>query len=249
MITLPLCVVLFYRNLQAVRQTIHPGCFDPMGRRVAFGVGTGLGVKDAVLLRCRFWLGNNELGHIGITLPPKMNRVESTVHREFIRFLQDHDELHGAFISFETILSGKGWLAFINLFRERASFNPEETVSEIKASDIESLKLFGWYLGLFVGALQLMFMPSGGIWIHGGVINKNLELFNEPCLRRFCRELSLHRPIGNCEPLFQPPYYKGRSMPFKALIMRIIVSIAWQKVVVKVIVIQVVFGWPISLSM
>ncbi len=211
------CSTFLPENRHAIRQTIHAGQFDPMGRRVAFGVGTGLGVKDAVLLaNGEFWLGTNELGHIGITLPPKMNRVEATVHREFMRFLQDHDELHGAFISFETILSGKG-LARIHQFVSGAKhrLTPEETASEIKASDdIESLKLFGWYLGLFVGALQLMFMPSGGIWIHGGVINKNLEIFNEPCLRLFCRGLKSSPAYWDMRQQFPTTVLQGPEHAF-----------------------------------
>jgi glucokinase len=39
--------------------------------------------------------------------------------------------------------------------------------------------LFAWYLGLFVGSVQLIFMPEGGLWITGGVAIKHLDLFQQ----------------------------------------------------------------------
>jgi glucokinase len=172
--------------------TIHPGQSQMHGRRVAFGVGTGLGVKDVVpLADGSFWLGCNEVGHMGLSLPPKMNRVEATVHREFVKFLQQHDELRNHVISFETVLSGKGLARLHQFVRgSRYRLTPEETAQAIKESDDEeTLKMFAWYLGIFIATLQLVFMPTGGIWISGGVVHKNLDLFEEPYIRRLKRGL------------------------------------------------------------
>src|SRR3990167_5420802 len=95
---------------------IHPGVLNPYGRRVVFGLGTGLGFKDGLLLeRKKFWLGENEVGHIGILFPHEVGDLLRAGQAE------------------------------------------------------ETLALLAWYLGLLIGSLQLIFMPSGGIWMTGGV--------------------------------------------------------------------------------
>ncbi|OAI48803.1 hypothetical protein AYO45_04080 [Gammaproteobacteria bacterium SCGC AG-212-F23] len=67
-------------------------------RRVACGIGTGLGLKDGVLLdNGDFWLGYNEIGHIGVTTPPSAEKFLLQRHREFIHFLQqDQSQLPGS---------------------------------------------------------------------------------------------------------------------------------------------------------
>lgn len=57
------------------------------GRRVALGIGTGLGLKDGVFLpNGDFWLGHNEAGHIGITAPPAADERYLQMHHEFMHF-------------------------------------------------------------------------------------------------------------------------------------------------------------------
>lgn len=222
---------LAHQNKSQIR-FLNDAVADEHGRRVAFGVGTGLGVKDAVMLPTgEMWLGVNEMGHIGLTLPPKMNRVEASVHREFVRFYQEHDELRGGAITFESVLSGKG-LARIHQFIRGAKhrLTPEETAEEIKATeDEETLRLFAWYLGLFIGTLQLTFMPTGGIWINGGVINKNLELFDAPYLKKLFRGMQscsaylecrkqqpLNVLVGQSHAYLGAAFYVHRCFPNKA---------------------------------
>ncbi len=176
-------------------KTISGGQPNPHGHKVVFGVGTGLGVKHGVQMPSgELSLGTNEMGHIGLCLPPKMNRVEATIHREFVRFLQEHEELHSTIITFEKVLSGHG-LSCMHQFVKgsKLRLTPEETAADImNMEDQATLKLFAWYLGLFIGTLQLTFMPSAGIWMYGGVIHKNLILFEEPYL------YNLERGIKSC---------------------------------------------------
>ena len=156
---------------------------QPHGRRIALGLGTGLGLKDGVLLENGdFWLGKNEIGHIGIINPPLAHSTRLTQHREFIDFLyrqQSHDQQQ---ITFENILTGRG---LVNLHQflypsERLS-TPEMVGLEMQSGKTpELLDLFAWYLGLFTGSVQLMFMPEGGIWITGGVALKHLAIFSQP---------------------------------------------------------------------
>ncbi|OAI49537.1 hypothetical protein AYO45_06985 [Gammaproteobacteria bacterium SCGC AG-212-F23] len=44
----------------------------------------------------------------------------------------------------------------------------------------EILDAFAWYTGLFIGTVQLIFMPEGGIWITGGVALSHLSIFDNP---------------------------------------------------------------------
>jgi glucokinase len=154
------------------------------GRRVAFGIGTGLGLKDGVLFQNGdFWLGKNEMGHIGINLPPQTDRLHLQRHQALMSFLQEKT-LHQANqpITFEKILSGSGMVRLYQFFYEDSDeITPEDVgtkMREGKAS--EMLDAFAWYTGLFVSTVQLCFMPEGGVWITGGVALKNLEVFDRP---------------------------------------------------------------------
>lgn len=153
---------------------------NPLGRRVALGVGTGLGMKDGVLLENGdFWLGKNEVGHIGITAPPQTDLYLLNRHQELIKFLHSHNH-HP--ITFEKILSGKGLLRLHQFFYPNYNVeSPEEVGERIQsghAPDVQAA--FAWYLGLLIGAVQLSFMPEGGIWLTGGVALKHQAAFDHP---------------------------------------------------------------------
>lgn len=169
----------YLKNKDNVK-TIVKGKRQKLGRRVVMGVGTGLGLKDTVLLpNGDFWLGENEAGHVGLSHPPKALSESEGRHREFIRFLRDKDGLlKGDVLTYEKILSGKGLSRIHHFLTGNANCEPEN-ISDGIAQGIhdETLDMIAWYLGLFVGTVQLMFMPSGGIWISGGVVQKNMDIF------------------------------------------------------------------------
>lgn len=150
---------------------------NPYGRRVTLGVGTGLGLKDGVLLpNGDFWLGQNEMGHIGIS-NSHANHDALKRHEELIRFLHsDHP------ISFEAILSGPGIARLYQFFYpNNKNITPEEVGTMMRENHApELLSTFSWYLGLFVGTVQLSFMPEGGIWITGGVALHHINAFDHP---------------------------------------------------------------------
>lgn len=154
-------------------QCINQGDFNRHGRRIAIGVGTGLGGKDGVLFPDGdFWLGNNEVGHIGL----------SHSHAELINYLISVGEVEpNSLISFEKILSGAGTLRLHRfLHPECRSLSPEEMGEIIRSGKaMDTLALFAWYLGLFIGTIQLTFMPEGGIWITGGVIQNHFNVFEQ----------------------------------------------------------------------
>lgn len=154
------------------------------GRRVALGIGTGLGLKDGVLLsNGDFWLGKNEIGHIGITAPPIADKYYLDRHHEITHYLQEKLHLqHGQPITFEKLLSGNGTVRLYQFFHpSQKNITPEEVGVKLQnGSEPELLAAFAWYIGLFLGAVQLTFMPEGGIWITGGVALKNLNVFDHP---------------------------------------------------------------------
>jgi glucokinase len=154
------------------------------GRRVALGVGTGLGLKDGVLFESGdFWLGKNEIGHIGITAPPYAPSHLLDRHQALIQFLQKKclDKKTQA-ITFEQILTGQGTANLYQFFYpDQSELTPEEVghiLREGKAPQV--LETFAWYLGLFIGTVQLAFMPEGGVWITGGVTLNHLDAFDCP---------------------------------------------------------------------
>src|SRR3989338_1394999 len=167
---------------------IHPGVLNPYGRRVVFGLGTGLGFKDSLLLeRKKFWLGENEVGHIGIPFPPRAMPDEIQVHKEFIDFLRTQTDISpNQSITFEKVLSGQGTSRlhqFVTASKDHLL--PHEVGDLLRAGLAEeTLALLAWYLGLLIGSLQLIFMPSGGIWMTGGVLLKHEEIALHPQLKK-----------------------------------------------------------------
>lgn len=152
------------------------------GRRVALGIGTGLGLKDGVLFPDGdFWLGQNEMGHIGITQPPAADKKHLQRHQELMHFFHSKKEQPGP-ITFEKILTGKGTANLYEFFYPDAKdITPEEVSEKLHEGKAkEMLDAFAWYTGLFVGTVQLTFLPEGGVWITGGVVMKNLQIFDSP---------------------------------------------------------------------
>lgn len=172
----------YIKSAENVRM-LHHGKLNPLGRRVTLGVGTGLGLKDGVLLPDgQFWIGNNEAGHIGLIIPPHTHPEYVHRHDELQKFMR----LSGVLgvdepLTFEKILSGKGTVRLHQFVTGKSCDTPEILGHMIRAGDAgESVEIFAWYLGLLIGTVQLLFMPSGGLWITGGVILKHPEVFDSP---------------------------------------------------------------------
>lgn len=185
----PIICGTFIADLHDEKQVdfIMRGELDPYGRRVVFGIGTGLGFKDGLLLqKRRFWLGNNEVGHIGVPFPPRASDTEIQLHEEFMNFLRTQTDLTGQQVTFEKILSGQG-TSRIHQFVTAAKQHllPHEVGDLLRAGAAqETMALFAWYLGLLIGTLQLIFMPSGGIWMTGGVLLKHADVARHPNLKK-----------------------------------------------------------------
>lgn len=179
-------------------KTIISGEDDSHGRRIAFGVGTGLGLKDGILWNDgNFWLGTNEIGHIGISEPLIAPKSVKKVHRALMKEQA---------LSFEAILSGAGMLRLHQFLNPGCLVSSPEALGELLrgGEGSKTLSLFAFYLGLFTSTVQLAFMPSGGIFMAGGVIYKHLSLFDCPEYFQGLKAL--------------PAYSEGRSkFPLKVL--------------------------------
>jgi len=173
-----------YMEQQHSVKRLNACAINPHGRRVALGVGTGLGLKDGILFPDgNFWLGVNEVGHMGVSTPPATELHYYRRHEELIKFLHGQKSLKSNEpLTFETILSGRGAVSLYRfLHPESVGLTPEDIGTKMKLGQAnETLAMLAWYLGLFVGNIQLAFMPDGGVWITGGVILKNMDIFNHP---------------------------------------------------------------------
>ncbi len=161
---------------------LHEGHMHKHGRRIACGVGTGLGMKDGVLFPDGdFWLGTNEVGYTGISMPPQVDAIHMQRHLELMKFMQN-DNVMGKdkILSFENILSGRGCVLLHKFVAsDHTHITPEELGQKMREGCAdETREILAWYLGLFIGTLQLSFMPDGGIWITGGVVLKHPKIFD-----------------------------------------------------------------------
>lgn len=143
-------------------------------RRITFGIGTGLGLKDGVLLPDgNFWFGHNEMGHIGVPTPPLASDAMRQQHHAFMVFLRTYAESEpNPSVTFEKILSGNGLSRLYAFLHPNADTLSPEAVGERlhRGQEPELMAMLAWYLGLFVGTVELSFMPAGGIWLSGGVL-------------------------------------------------------------------------------
>lgn len=178
---------------------------DPCKRRVAFGLGTGVGLKDGVLFPDgNFWLGKNEIGHIGIVHPPAASDDTLRLHQELLKFMREQENMASHLpVTFENVLTGRGLVNMHNFLYPQHATCGNEVGKKLAAGEApELMQLFAWYLGLFIGTVQLIFMPEGGIWMTGGVALNNLDVFKQPALHEgikaspaYLSERS-HYPLG-----------------------------------------------------
>lgn len=179
----PIVCGTFVCDINATNQVqkLNNGLFNQQGRRVAFGVGTGLGLKDGVLLgQNDFWLGTNEAGHLGLVHPPLAETALIQRHNELVHYLRSNKLLRDdEALTFEKILSGRGTLRLYQFLHPEQEIDSPEAVGQRMrdGKSDETVALFAWYLGLFVGSVQLAFMPDGGIWMTGGVLQSHLDVF------------------------------------------------------------------------
>ncbi|TAK74675.1 MAG: hypothetical protein EPO11_06555 [Gammaproteobacteria bacterium] len=182
----PIVCATFTSYLQQTNNVkrLNQAAMNPHGRRVALGVGTGIGLKDGVLFpHGDFWLGTNEMGHIGIVVPPLAEKYYQERHDELLKFLRSEAIIKADEpLTFEKLLAGPGMSYIYSFFDRDAKKQDSEEIGHLvrNGHSEETLATFAWYLGLLVGTVQLTFMPDGGIWMTGGVVLNHLDMFDHP---------------------------------------------------------------------
>lgn len=151
--------------------TIQAGTAQPAGLRAVLGIGTGLGMALLVPVGGAWRVFPSEGGHVDFA-PLDDGQVRL---REFARLRLGVDR-----VSFERLASGPG-LALIHECLGGPAVDAAAISARAAAGDTrakETMRLFAGLCGAAAGNLALTCLPSGGLYLAGGVVQKNLPLFS-----------------------------------------------------------------------
>lgn len=182
---------------------LNEGSPAPQGTLALIAAGTGLGEAILTWNGSRYIVAPSEGGHCDFA-----PRTEQEI--ELLRYLKT---MH-TFVSFELIVSGRGFLTlheFLNKGVRHPSFDepgadpaPEITRLGLEGSCpvcAESLDLFVALYGAEAGNLALKSLARGGVFVAGGIAPKILpkiqsgKFFNAFCEKEKFQELLSHFPI------------------------------------------------------
>jgi glucokinase len=183
--------------------TLNKGLPAPQGSQALIAAGTGLGEAILMWNGSRYIVAPTEGGHADFA-----PRTEQEI--ELLRYLKRMYK----FVSFELIVSGRGFLTlheFLDGSVRHASFDepgadpaPEITRLGLEGSCpvcVETLDLFVTLYGAEAGNLALKALARGGVFVAGGIAPKILpKIQNGLFFRAFCekekfQELLSHVPI------------------------------------------------------
>ena len=149
---------------------IQPGTPRAYSPRAVLGVGTGLGMALLVPDRGGWRVFPSEGGHVDFApLDDQQVRL-----REFARL-----RLGVSQVSFERLASGPG-LALLHEFLGGPAVDAATVSSRVGAGDTrarQAMQLFARLCGAVAGNLALTCLPFGGLYLAGGVVQKNEPLF------------------------------------------------------------------------
>ena len=183
--------------------TLNEGSPAPQGTRALIAAGTGLGEAILMWNGGRYIVAPSEGGHTDFA-----PRTEKEI--ELLRYLKTIYK----FVSFELIVSGRGFLTlheFLNSGVRHPSFDqpgidpaPEITRLGLEGSCpvcVETLDLFVTLYGAEAGNLALKALARGGVFVAGGIAPKilpkmqNGKFFSAFCEKDKFQELLSHIPI------------------------------------------------------
>ena len=150
--------------------TVQAGQPQADGLRAVMGIGTGLGMALVVPGREGPQVFPSEGGHVDFA-PLDEQQVRL---RDFARQRLGIDR-----VSCERLAAGPG-LALIHEFLGGAALDAPSIAAAATAGDAiadETLQLFARLCGAVAGNLALTCLPFGGLYLAGGVTQKNLSLF------------------------------------------------------------------------
>ncbi|CUH41885.1 Beta-glucosidase A [Ruegeria atlantica] len=158
----------------------------PVGTRLVVGPGTGLGVGALLYSQGRYHTASGEGGHVGLS-PRHEDEVEVFKAARHIApecFFDDSLVLEA-----EMFLSGTG----IPILHQAASMAAGQTdaprrsakdilqdaLAESDPIAVKTAHMFKTHLGAIMGDLAVAYMPTGGVFLVGGVAEKNRWLFKD----------------------------------------------------------------------
>ena len=151
-------------------EPIGSGTMTADGARVVLGPGTGLGAGALIPARGMWVPVPGEGGHIDLS---------PVSERDFA--IWPNVERTGGRIGAETLLCGSGMVRLYRAVCASDGVTPEfatpKDVTEAGLSGAsqqaaETLSLFATHLGRVAGNLALVFMPTGGVFLAGGISAK-----------------------------------------------------------------------------
>lgn len=143
------------------------------GLRAVMGIGTGLGMALVVPGNHSWRVFATEGGHVDFA---SLNEQQVRL-REFAR-----QRLGIERVSCERLTAGPG-LTLIHEFLGGAAADAQTVATRAAAGDAiagEAMQLFAALCGAVAGNLALCCLPFGGLYLAGGVVQKNLSLFSSP---------------------------------------------------------------------
>ena len=164
----------------------------PIGTRLVVGPGTGLGVGALLYSEGHFHTLSGEGGHMGIS--PR-HRDEVDVFDAARRIAPECFFGNSLTLEAEMFLSGTG-LPILYQAVGMAAGQTDTSVRSAKdilrdAQDgtdphaVKTARIFTEHLGAIMGDLAVAMVPTGGIFLVGGVAEKNRWLFGQDFLHAF----------------------------------------------------------------
>lgn len=163
----------------------------PMGTRLVVGPGTGLGVGALLYSEGHFHTVSGEGGHMGLS-PRHSDEVDVFAAARRIApecFFDDSLALEA-----EMFLSGTG----LPILYQAVGMAEGQTCAARSAKEIlqdaqdgtdpcavRAARMFTEHLGAIMGDLAVALVPTGGVFLVGGVAEKNRWLFGQDFLRAF----------------------------------------------------------------
>jgi glucokinase len=170
--------------------TLQQGVEVPQGVKLAAGAGTGLGVAWITRSGEEYTVHSSEGGHMDFA-PQNSEQIE----------LLGHMQKRYPHVSTERLVSGPGLIAIFDFLRSRgdAAASPEllqatgmgDASAITRAAEMHepiaeaTLRLFVEIYGAFAGNLALLTLPSGGVYLAGGIAAKIAPFMQKDFIRAF----------------------------------------------------------------
>ena len=173
-------------------EVLQGSAAPPLGTRLVVGPGTGLGVGALLYSEGHFHTVSGEGGHVGLS-PRHLDEVE--VFRAARKIIPECFFDDTLTIEAEMFLSGTG-LPVLYQAIGMAEGQPNGMIRSAKdilqdaqdgsdACAVKAARMFTEHLGAIMGDLAVALIPAGGVFLVGGVAEKNRWLFGQDFLRAF----------------------------------------------------------------